>query len=454
VDPSLAAALRSDCGLPDPLGSVALLDWTAFEHARRLLDGSLIWPEQDDLRSGATILRCDPFVALADLGSVLSAVILYDRVLVIAAPQDDVNQVNELLGLEDVIRRITPGFRDSAGIHRLEDELLHDVWGRTWHLLERAEREEHSWLQAVRDLWAEVLPDALFPVHNLTASDHLKLRYSTCPARPTPIIWEPAAGQYHLMPAEHLGQLILDNDVPALFYDQLAQELGPVFSAGETGDHGLTVRYVGGCLRSPMLLARAGAFLGRRSAEGFLAQEWRAASGTGFPVELPLWMDAVLASSRRRSDICVAVRRLRRDARRFRRRRAELERQLRRGNVEAWEQIASAMRGEAGALSSNIDAPKVVRGLAELGTPAAGPFAPALGVAAEQATKAATRPLRRLVDRYRRPELWLIYRMRSQAQHARASLAAAAEVFDLPTAVAINTPDAFLQRLGQVAWIA
>jgi hypothetical protein len=95
LDPGLALELRKLIAPSEGPSSIALLDWTSLHHARRLLEGSLEWALFDEevasMASTAWRMfawqqdeserRVDPFVALADLASVVSAVILYDRVV-------------------------------------------------------------------------------------------------------------------------------------------------------------------------------------------------------------------------------------------------------------------------------------------------------------------------------------------------------------------------------------
>jgi len=146
-----------------------------------------------------------------------------------------------------------------------------------------------TWLATLKQEWARLLPGVEFPHHTLGSHENTTLGYSTSPARPTPVVFENAALKWSERPAMDLQVLVLDNDIRALFYEIFAKQLQAILSDSRDAER-LTVRYIGGCLRSPMLLTRARMFLGRfTAAEAILQQDWQAVAARTFPVRLPFW---------------------------------------------------------------------------------------------------------------------------------------------------------------------
>ena len=218
----------------------------------------------------------------------------------------------------------------------------------------------------------------------------------------------------------------------------------------------ITVRYIGGCLRAPMQLARAEASLGLTTGvEAILQNHWRVLAGKTYPIRLPFWMDAVLARSKTTDELIRNVSDLRKMARGFRRRRGELEEKIRFGDESVIGQIISALQGEAEKISNSADlAATAAISAAEVGVRlVAGPLTPFV-VSGDKVIEQGKGPLSRLLLRMTEPDIWLVYRVAKQARHARKSLEKAIGVFHLPEDLSYKESADFMGRLGAISWIA
>lgn len=425
---------------PRGVGSMALVDWSALRDACTLLEGDL-----------DTVL--DPFVALANLSAVAGAVIFHDRIVVLDA-HDMAARANRLLGLDGVVRGLRiaddgPGLRLRLVLDR------HYTWA--WHELGAATDDAAPWMGWLRDAWAELLPDVGFPNHARRTIE-AELGYNTSPQRESykEALFGIDSGSWVL--GGSTDAMILDNDIRGLIYERFAQTLDTALATDQAGP---SVTYVGGCLRSPMLLARARwadeSLKVTRQPEAFLqrawAQQW---SADRRDVRLPFWMTAIVASSTSPREVADRIRALRRTARRDRARRGELAESLRRGERSATQQLFQALAADLEGLTADWE--RLAGAALEVGAVEVQAAAP--GVPAELVKPALCGAkimgeewLRRLALRLFRPRAYAVYRMGDGARELTDVLGTASRVFGFPQAYAAQPVD-FMKRLGRVAWIA
>jgi len=143
-----------------------------------------------------------------------------------------------------------------------------------------------------------------------------------------------------------LARLITDNDVRALFYERLARGVEVMLSPGSS--KGPSVRYVGGCLRSPVLLARADTHVIAPAAELELQRLWASVSPREEVADFPFWMDAVLWRARDGDAKAVqaVIRELRQEGKAFRSKRATVESRLRAGDPDSQGELLQLLKGE------------------------------------------------------------------------------------------------------------
>ncbi|MEU7060458.1 hypothetical protein [Streptomyces sp. NPDC046197] len=425
---------------PRGVASIALVDWSALRDACELLEADL-----GPIR--------DPFIALANLSVVVGAVIFHDR-LVVLDYGDMAARANRLLGIDGLVRSLQlaeegPGLR----LRLVLDE--HYSWA--WHELGGATEGGAPWMGWLRDAWTELLPRAGFPNHASEAIE-AELGYNTSPQRESfkEALFGIERGSW--VRGESTDALILDNDIRALIYERFAQSLDTALAQDQTSP---SVTYVGGCLRSPMLLARARwadeSLKVTTQPEAFLqrvwAQQW---SEDRRDVRLPFWMTAVLASSTSLSEVADRVRTLRRTARRVRRRRGELAECLRRGEPSATQQLLQALAADLGGLTADWEA--IAGAALEVGAIAVQTVAPAMPKELVKPALAGAKVmgdgwLRALALRLFRPRAYAVYRMAADARELTDVLGTASRLFQFPQAYAAQPVD-FMRRLGRVAWIA
>jgi hypothetical protein len=440
--PRVANRIASSLSLSSRPKSVAIVDWTSLDHACHLLEGTL----EDH----------DPFVALGDLASVAGAAIFYDRVAVLDQG-DVVARAQELFGAR-TIRGLSPGsasggYKEPA---RRTAEYLDELYRLAVRDLDIATRRGHDWIDRLRGYWRDVLPSTPFPSHRSRTFGGLGVRYKgssrsdeeSTSSYDRSGVFHPVDGAWRARSDRDLAQLIADNDVRALFYERLAQGVEVMLSPGAS--KGPSVRYVGGCLRSPLLLARSDTHVVAPAAEEGLQRLWASIPQQEVVAdEFPFWMDAILWRARDGGpkEVRAAIREFRQEAKAFRGRRASLESHLRAGDPDASSELLQLLKGElprfgplghltrAGRTAAKVVLPQlateVLEGLASLGGTA----------------------LQRASTRLFRPHLWFVYRVGDAAAHAQRSFDVASRVFSLPP-YEVSHPRPFIERLGRVAWIA
>jgi hypothetical protein len=434
--------------------SVALVDWTSLDTTRQLLTA-----DHDSL--------IDPFVALADLSAVIAALVFYDHVVALD-PGHTARDVGALLGLDGVLHGVAPHSTEAGGdrMHLLLNAHFVDAVAE----FDRATRVREPWLDTLESGWKRILPGVNFPSHKWDSFD-TRLGYTASPDRKSGsnMVFEAVGGSY-LMRADgqEIADAILDNDVRALFYERLASTLGYIL---RDGDRGPRVRYVGGCLRSPLrsaLTQRASDYVGQGTrsspAEGWLQQYWRDRYTTEqYPVRLPFWMGTLFERAHRLSggkdrpaDVLRAIRDLRKAADPLRRRKAAIETEIRRGSISIAETFGAALERDAAALTPSTEA-VTIGGVEALGT-AASIFipAPAAGLlkAIAKAGASVSMPwIRRLSMRLFDPHLFFVFTATSDALEVRRALEAAFGIFRFRGGHA-REPLAFMQAVNETAWFA
>ena len=249
---------------------------------------------------------------------------------------------------------------------------------------------------------------------------------------------------------------IIDNDVRALFYARLAADLQRIVGPEAT------VRYVGGALRTPMMvtLAERAAFALEPDAalrlETWLANEWsRQRVRQALAVPMPFWFEAVIATADTRKDIAGVILEFRAKASRLRKTRHEIEARLADGDVRAAAELLGVLRADAQQLSSEASR----RSKAALDILDAGlktlmplPVGPKLAVSALGALIGNERTTGLLLQLFR-PELRCVYDLGRHAARLGNALPRAFEKFGLAKGTA-NEPLRFLQRLGQTSTLS
>jgi hypothetical protein len=425
--------------------SVAIVDWTSLDHACHLLEGTL----EDH----------DPFVALGDLASVAGAVIFYDRVAVLDQG-NVVARAQELFGAR-TIRGLSPGSggADYSTPARRMAEYLDKVYRLAVRDLDTATRRGHDWIDRLRGYWRDVLPSTPFPSHRSSAFGGLGVRYEgsarsddedeeSTSSYDRSGVFHPVDGAWRARSDRDLAELIADNDVRALFYERLAQGVEAMLSPGAS--KGPSVRYVGGCLRSPLLLARSDTHVVAPAAEERLQRLWASIPQQEVVADqFPFWMDAILWRSRDGGpkDVQAAIREFRQEAKSFRAKRATVESRLRAGDPDASSELLQMLKGELPRFGSLEHLTKAGRAAARVVLPQL-----ATEVLEGVASLGGTAMQRASVKLFR-PHLWFVYRVGDAAAHARRSFDVASRVFSLPP-YEVSRPRPFIERLGRIAWIA
>jgi hypothetical protein len=426
--------------------SVAIVDWTSIRNSCLLLEGA------DP--SHFETLSLDPFIALADLASIVGAVIFYDRVLVLASV-DWAWRANRLLGLLDDAP-IVPV--DIDGPVR---PLLDEHFRQALDSLDRAQQEQAVWLVWLAEAWNRLLPNVSFPSHRASSYgselDLGRRRYvgSAAASRDDLMSVFGRTGDAWRISEATLPQVILDNDIRALFYDNLSGSLSRVLSDDQ---HGPSVSYIGGCLRSPMLLARAkyaeASLNDSVQVQNWLQSQWRLTyHPVSAPLRMPFWMDAILAAAHDRSGVAAAIHETRRSAKSLRKTRSRLDEALRMGDSKTIKQLMDILKGDLETATEPLGKVAGAAGqAARVVSQSVLPVVP--GDVAGRAVEVSldSSRLRKLALRLFRPHLRFVLSITSQAAEREKSITQAARIFDWPHAFAAE-PLAFLERLTEIAWI-
>jgi hypothetical protein len=431
--------------------SAAIVDWTAVRNSCLLIEGV----DASDLES----LRLDPFLAFADLAATIGAVVFYDRVLVLG-DGDLAWRANRAFGLGREMPVV--GIQDALTKSWDFGRLLTDSFRSSLICLDSAEMQRLPWLDWLRSSWERLLPDVAFPPHTAdnyyTELGYDKTQYygSGSYTRESLLELFQTAGESWRLRKDNLGKIVLDNDVRALFYEYLSSSLTRAFSASSNP---LTVSYIGGCLRSPLLLARAryaeASLNDATRVEGWLYEKWRELYvSANADLRMPFWLSAAVASSSDRSALSRSIGELRTSAKSLRKTRTKLDERLRVGDRKAVRELTDALRGDARAAIGPSDT--VADLTSEAVSAASGVFLPA--VPADLAGRAISAglqssKLREWSLQLFRPHLGFIVRTRTKAMSQDRTLQKAAKLFDWPRRVATE-PKEFLGRLSDAAWIA
>jgi hypothetical protein len=438
--PAYRQYLEQRFGLDDSVASVALVDWSALRDTCRLLEG-----RSSDVR--------DPFVALANLAAVAGAVIFYDRVVVL--DKDDMaTHANGILGLDEVVRGVELA-REGPG-RRLK-LILDDHFSWALRELDSATHYGVPWIQWLGESWQQLLPGTTFPGHTELAFDG-SVGYNLSPMRESykEVLFGVDKGSW--VRSDMTDELILDNDIRALTYERFAQSLNTALCEAPGRP---SIVYVGGCLRSPMLLARARwadeSLKETRQPETFLQREWTKRWAVDRrDVHLPFWMTAVIASARSKEEVADRLRTLRRSTKRMRRRRGELCESLWRGEPVANRALFEALAADHDGLTADwarIAGTALNLGSALLQVAAPGPYAEIVNPAVRAAAVMGDGWLQKLALRLFRPRVYAIYRMAADAKELTDVVGTSSRLFDFERAYA-EQPIDFMRRLGKISWVA
>jgi len=431
----LAISRQVDLGA-NPHPSIALVDWTSLHHAKLLLE------QPDEIR--------DPFTALANFASVIAAVLFYDRVLVIS----DTSGANDALGVGDLIRPVPvslPGVPEETFPALLD---RHYWWARDQLLPESMGHQPPDWLTGLAENWNDLLPGTPFPEHRIDSYQDATFRTSSMRGDWQAVVFQ-RESEWTL--TGDVTKVIVDNDLRALVYERLAATLQAMLRDESRQP---SVQYVGGCLRAPLLLARAqaaeAALLPAHTPENWLQQSWQQLfQRQSREVQVPFWLQAVLAASRERQEIAPTLIKLRRAGSAYRKHRQELANAVTLQDRPALQSVFSALAGDVQAL--NHTAQEVAAGalaVSKATLKIAAPVVPSelIGEAA-QAAASQSGWLNTLGVRLFRPRLWLLVQLTRSAQHGSNILPHAAHLFGF-AGVDAREPSAFLNRIGRTTWIA
>jgi hypothetical protein len=387
----------------------------------------------------------DPFIGLADMATILGAVIFDDRVVVLGDEEivDIAARANALLGLDDVIRPISfnPDPDGEQPSDRTFSALIESLFLSAQAELVRASSEGADWLERLRQSWAELLPGVReFPAYHDAGFYEVIDKYKDQPYDLYDL-FNIAGGEWKFS-FEQLDELILDNDLRGLYYERVVQCFTAMLTEGRTGP---SVHYASGGLRSPMLLARAKyaatPFRESTTTIGRLQQSWKAlesanalAAASAEPFVLPFWGDAALAGCRRPEDLPRVVSRYRSKARGFRRRRGELDRAIHEGDTERLDLRVLALRGDASKLSLGVTS-SVGVAVGVVSEVASALFVPTPLPGIGTGSGFLAERLARIVPAYLfRPHLHGLMSLGKDARSRDGSLARAADLFELPSA--------------------
>ena len=418
--------------------SVAVVDRTSLWRTTQLLAGE---------RGSA-----DPFIALADLATVLGAAIFDDRIVVLGDNETAgiAASANELLGLDNAIRLISSSADpDGQPADIILSFLAEQLMARAIEDLQTAASENADWIEWLEENWKQLLPGLTdFPSYARLYDVIDKYKESSYDVYDLFNI----TGEAWRFSFEDPGELVLDNDLRAMFYERVVDCLRTFLTEADMGP---SVHYAGGCLRTPLMLARARrletAYGTSISPTGMLQEMWSrfdaaraAASGVSSPIVLPFWADAIISRCKRPDDFRRVVPHYRAKAAAFRRRRRDIDLAIQEGNRKELEKLMHALRGDASGLVESVI--KEGGQVAEKAVPVfTGLPIPGFGSAAGIAGK--------MLPRYLfRPHLQLLFNLGKDAGCLTRPLRRTLEIFKYPDAGAAD-PGKFLDQLGRIAWL-
>jgi hypothetical protein len=143
--------------------SIALVDWSSLNRTCELLS------RKSDI--------ADPFVALTDFCTILSACIFYDKVVFIDDNNQLVNKISSVMNL--------PGVFVSLSINEVGSslrQLLDAHYSWAFHHFETETWHKAQWLTWLEENWIRLMPGINFPKHSGSSFD-TQLGYATSPQR-------------------------------------------------------------------------------------------------------------------------------------------------------------------------------------------------------------------------------------------------------------------------------
>jgi hypothetical protein len=222
----------------------------------------------------------------------------------------------------------------------------------------------------------------------------------------------------------------------------------------------LTFRYLANPLRMPMQAARARLAEAELRAVRPAAEDWLQAQWAGLQVPLqaapltlrmPFWLGVVLATARTRQEVPAAVRALRGKARRFRRRRSDIEEDLFAGDLRSIDAMQAALQGDVSRLTETAaTVASTALDIADITTKMMLPLPIGPKSAAALVAPVSANWFRQQWLRLFRPQLWLMYDLGKQAQRVTRVLPITFERFELPHAFAAQ-PTEFVERIGRIS---
>lgn len=435
------ARQRAALELPSGPGSIAVIDWNAARNTVMLF------------REPRAI--ADPFVAILDLATVISALIFYDRVLLLDYDAMAA-RLAEVFGLNGVISGInaTEFSPDGDG---MRDQIEY-YFSEAQRELEEATESDKAWIGWLRESWTQLLPHSGFPRHDHGANARLHGHYNAYDGRADvalDALFRLHAGTYGPRDID-FGELILDNDARSLFYEILVEQMKIHLDPERI----LTFRYLANPLRTPMQAARARLAEAelralRPAAEDWLQAQWTqlltSLQSPGASVQMPFWLGIVLSAGPHRFDVIDAVHNLRHQAQRFRSRRREIEEELFVGNLSSMATMRTALQGDLNSLTQNpANLASAALDVADTAARAVLPVPVGPKSVAAMVAPISASWFQRQWLRLFRPQLWLMYDLGQQAQRVTRVLPVAFERFDLLPALATQ-PTEFVARIGQMS---
>jgi len=419
--------------------SVALIDWTTLYHVAALFEGELD--------------QVDPFVALADLSSMVAAALFYDRIVVLNG-EPHLAVVKQALNLgESLVSLRTDAVVEKDGYPLLEAQ-LDSSFQKAAISLARTPKG-HVLLDSLDRSWQEMIPGIQVPSRRNIQDvawefsgdrpDHLRQLFHPDPS---------LSGMWAFQISE---SLITKSDVAALSYENLAATLSSAISA-QPGP-GPTVRYVGGVLRAPMQRAVRAAWHAAWDEKGPPAEAalngWWQERFQKRPVTpaFPFWISAILENCDNRDDFGRQVSTWRRRAAHFRAARVALEQALIDDNPTAYDNHQRALGGAIDELGeSQIIGGAVAAGQATLALTGIPPVAVNAATALlDKEVEHLIKPTTKWLLRATRPRLWFLATMNDAAQQLLRPQVRLRKVFALPAADN-REPEEFLRRVNRVEW--
>jgi hypothetical protein len=455
----------------------ALVDWPVLDNVCRLLEA----PEAIQ----------DPFIALQDLATLIGALVFYDHLLVIdwrtpgLVHEPIARRAALLLELDDEIAGLHPTGSLNEVLTRpeLPQDLrylamwggpigtsVHSLFWATVLDFDAATNTQTRWLARLQHHWERLLPATPWLPHTTDQCLQAFRPLSMSPAnRPQPSIFMKSVplsamgysgalrgARYEQVLADRAGAIVLDNDVRAVFHAAVASGLDDIMAQSS-----VTVRYVGGCLRTPVQLMLARLAKDSLVEDGALPlEEWMQLVWSGRQDEatstvlMPFWFDAVVSGLDSPARLPDRVRAFRELAARFRARRRELEQQVVAGNRQVAQRLVAALVGDAAALTERTS--EFAGGMVALADVALRMAAPTpVGIA--QVGKGVSAALgsdwvTRLTMSIFHPELRVVHKLGKSAALLGNSLPRAFSLFNFESADAAE-PLTFLNRLGEPAAI-